>query len=176
MRWFRFAVLVCLATVLQAGFLVNLSIKPDLLLIVLVFFAVYSNTADAIITSFAIGFAADLIGRTMGPQMISFGLFGTLLAYLRRVIAIRKMPYQGLAIFVTALLAGVLAHLLDSLAGQPAAPNIYGVTFGTALCSGIVGPFLFLPIAWWMHIRTGLSRRRGIRKERIVPRKTNHKT
>ena len=117
MRWFRFAVLLCLATVLQAGFLANLSIKPDLLLIVLVFFAVYSNTADAIITSFTIGFAADLIGRTMGPQMISFGLFGTLLAYLRRVIAIRKMPYQGLAIFVTALLAGALAYLLDLLTG-----------------------------------------------------------
>lgn len=120
MRWFRFAVLVSLATVLQAGFLANLSIKPDLLLIVLVFLAIHSNTADAIITSFTIGFAADLIGRTMGPQMISFGLFGTLLAYLRRVLAIRKMPYQGLAIFVTALLAGVCASFgfADGRAGR----------------------------------------------------------
>jgi rod shape-determining protein MreD len=164
MRWFRFAVLVSLATVLQAGFLANLSIKPDLLLIVLVFLAIHSNTADAIITSFTIGFAADLIGRTMGPQMISFGLFGTLLAYLRRVLAIRKMPYQGLAIFVTALLAGGLAHLLDLLTGEPAAPNLYGVTFGIALCSGIVGPFLFLPTAWWMHIKTSRSGRRGTHK------------
>ncbi|KPL24778.1 MAG: hypothetical protein AMJ75_02715 [Phycisphaerae bacterium SM1_79] len=160
MRWFRFAVLACLATVLQAGFLASLKIRPDLLLILLVFFAIYCSTTDAIITSFTIGFAADLIGRTMGPQMISFGLFGTLLAYLRRAITIREMPYQALAIFVTGLLAGALAHCLNLLTGEPTAPNIYRVTFGMALYSSIVGPFLFLPIAWWMHIKTRRSGRR----------------
>ena len=35
-------------------------IKPDLLLILLVFFALRSNSTDAIVASFAIGFAADL--------------------------------------------------------------------------------------------------------------------
>jgi len=105
MRWFRFAVIVLLATILQASLLANLNIKPDLPLILLVFFAIYCNTAEAIISSFAIGFAADLIGTTMGPQMISFGLFGTDLAYLHRFIAIRKMPYQALVIFITSFLA-----------------------------------------------------------------------
>lgn len=164
MRWFRFAVLVSLATVLQASLLANLNIRPDLLLVLLVFFAIHCNTSDAIITSFTIGFAADLIGRTMGPQIISFGLFGTLLAHLRRVITIRRMPYQALAIFATAFMAGVLAHGLNLLKGEPGAPNMYGVMFGTALYSGIVGPFLFLPSAWWMHIKAGRSSRREIHK------------
>ena len=153
MRWFRFAVFICLVTVLQASLLSSWNIKPDLLLILLVFFAIYCSTTEAIITSFAIGFAADIIGSTMGPQMISFGLFGTLLAYLHRVIAIRKMSYQSLAIFVVALSGGTLAYFLTFLKDQLAASNIYTVLFGTSLYSAIVGPFLFLPSAWWMRIK-----------------------
>lgn len=156
MRWFRFAVLISLVSVLQAGLLAYLNIKPDLLLILLVFFAIYCNTSEAILTSFTIGFAADIIavGSAMGPQIISFGLFGTALAYLRRVITIRKMPYQSLAIFITALLIGTLTHFLAFLKGQPTASNIYAGLFGSSLCSAIVGPFLFLPSAWWMRIKT----------------------
>ena len=155
MRWFRFAVLILLVTVLQASLLANLRIKPDLLLILLVFFAIYCNTSEAIITSFVIGFAADLIGSAMGPQMISFGLFGTLLAYLHRAIAIRKMPYQGLAIFATALLTGALAHLLAFvIKSEPISANIYAVLLGTCLFSSLVGPPLFLPSAWWMRMKT----------------------
>jgi rod shape-determining protein MreD len=154
MRWFRFAVLVLLTTVLQASFLADLNIKPDLLLILLVFFAIHCNTSEAIISSFTIGFAADLIGRTMGPQMLSFGLFGTALAYLHRVITIRKMSYQSLAIFITGFLAGILAHLLTLLKDPLATSDIYAVLFWIPLYSSIVGPFLFLPSAWWMRIKT----------------------
>jgi len=153
MRWFRFAVLLSLVTVLQASVLASLNIRPDLPLILLVFFAIYCNTHDAIITSFTIGFAADIIGYTMGPQIISFGILGTSLAYLHRLIVIRKMPYQALAIFVTGLLAGALTYILTFLKGQPTAANLYAVLFGTPLYSAIAGPFLFLPLAWWMRIK-----------------------
>jgi len=157
MRWFRFAVFISLVTVLQAG-LVDIiavtNIKPDLLLILLVFFAIYCNTSEAIITSFTIGFAADIIGSTMGPRIIILGLFGTLLAYLHRVITIRKMPYQSAVIFITSFLSGVLVHFLTFLKGQPTMPHIYAVLFGTSLYSSILGPFLFLPSAWCMRIKT----------------------
>jgi rod shape-determining protein MreD len=159
MRWFRFAVLVLLATVLQAGFLANFNIKPDLLLILLVFFAVYCNTSEAIVSSFMIGFAADLIAPVMGPQTISFGLVGTLLAYLHRVLAIRKMHYQALAIFVTGILTGILAILLNMLRGETPLPGFFGGMLIISLISGIVGPFLFLPSAWWMRIKTNRFRR-----------------
>ena len=159
MRWFRFAVFILTVTVLQASLLDIIAvtawnIKPDLLLILLVFFAIYSNTSEAIITSFTIGFAADIIGPAMGPQIISFGLFGTALAYLHQVIAIKKMAYQSAAIFITGFLAGVLVYLLTYLKGQPTGAGIYAVLFGTSLYSALVGPFLFLPSAWWMRIKT----------------------
>jgi len=153
MHWLRFSVLVLLAAVLQASFFADLNSKPDLLLILLVFFAVYCDTADAIICSFVIGFAADLIGPTMGPKMISYGIFGSILAYLHRVIEIRKIPHQIVAIFITALLASSLAYLLNYLKGVPPPPKIVAPLFGIALYSSIVGPFLFLPFAWWMRIK-----------------------
>jgi len=153
MHWLRFAVLLLLATVLQASFFADLNSKPDLLLILLVFFAVYCDTADAIICSFVVGFTADLIGPAMGPQIISFGIFGSALAYLHRVITIKKIPYQIVAIFITALLVGSLTCLLNYLKGQPSPPKILVPLFGNALYSSLVGPFLFLPFAWWMRIR-----------------------
>ncbi len=159
MRWFRFAVLVLFATVLQAGFMANFNYKPDLLLLLLVFFAVYCNTSEAIVSSFVIGFAADLIGPIMGPQTISFGLLGTLLAYLHRVLAIRKMHYQALAIFVTGILTDILVNLLNLIRGEPPLPGFFGSMLKISLISGIAGPFLFIPSAWWMRIKTNRFRR-----------------
>jgi len=162
MRWFRFALLILTVTILQKGLLARWSSKPDLLVIFLVFYAVHYSTSEAIISSFTIGFAADLVGSPMpmGPHMISFGLFGTLLAYLHRVIAIKRMPYQALAIFATSVLTGLAAHLLAHIAGEPITANIFSVVFITALYSSIVGPFLFMPAAWWMRIRTNRFGRR----------------
>jgi rod shape-determining protein MreD len=164
MRWLRFAVLILITTMLQTGLVditavTTLNIKPDLLLILLVFFAIYCSRSEAIITSFAIGFAADIIGSVMGPKTISFGLFGTALACLSSVIAIKKMFYQSLVTFLTAILAGMLAQFLTFLKGQPTVAGTYTVIFGTAIYSAILGPFLFLPAAWWMRIKTQRFRR-----------------
>ena len=159
MQWAKYAVLILAATVVQADLIEIIAVgnvKPDWLLILLVFFAIHRNTTEAIITSFTIGFASDLIGfpALIGPWMISFGVLGTTLAYLHRVIAIRQIPYQAAAIFIVGILAGILAHLLSSMRGQSSGANIYGVIFGTALYSALLGPFLFLLSAWWMNIKT----------------------
>jgi rod shape-determining protein MreD len=159
MRWLRFAVFILVVTVLQAGLvdiiaISRLNIKPDLLLILMVFFSIYCNQSEAIITSFTIGFAADIIGSAMGSRTISFGLFGTLLSYLHGVIIIKKMPYQSLVVFISSILTGVMVNLLTLLKGQSIGANPYTSLFWTSVYSGIVGPFLFLPTAWWMRIKT----------------------
>ncbi len=165
MRWLRFAVFILIVTVLQAGLVdiiavSRLNIKPDLLLILMVFFSIYCNQPEAIITSFTIGFAADIIGSAMGSRIISFGLFGTLLSYLHGVITIKKMPYQSLVIFISSLLTGVMVNFLTLLKeGQPTTANAYTSLFWTSVYSGIVGPFLFLPTAWCMRIKTYRSGR-----------------
>ena len=159
MRWFRFAVLILAVAILQKGIFMSWHTRPDSLLILLVFFAVYCNTSDAIITSFAIGFAADLIGSplSMGSHMIGFGAVGTLLAYLQRVITIRRKPHQALAIFIVVFLAGAATNLLSR---EAISANLFWNLLRTALCSGIVGPFLFPPVAWCMNMKINRSRRR----------------
>jgi rod shape-determining protein MreD len=159
MRWARFTVFILIAAILQAGLVdmiavTSAHIKPDLLLILLVFFAIYSNTTEAVITSFALGFAGDLISSAMGTHMISFCLFGTLLAYVHRVLAVRTMPYQALAIFVMGFLTSSLILFLTFLKGQSCPYSVSAALFAVPLYSAIIGPFLFLPCAWCMRINT----------------------
>lgn len=164
MRWLRFAILVLLVTVLQTSLVdviavTAVNIKPNLLLILLVFFAVHCSDTEVVITSFTIGFAADIIGPAMGPQIISFGLLGTLLADLRHLIGIKKVPYQALAIFVTGILTTTMTFFLTFLKAEPTPSNICTQLFWTPLYSAILGPFLFLPSAWWMRIKKRRTKR-----------------
>ncbi|MHC4754542.1 MAG: hypothetical protein ACYTBP_05305 [Planctomycetota bacterium] len=86
---------------------------------------------------------------------MSFTIFGVAVAYLNRVIAIRKMPYHGAAIFAVGILTGLLAYLLGRIfSGLQPDPDILTIVFFNSLYSGLVGPFLFLPCAWWMRIQT----------------------
>ncbi len=159
MRWLRFAALILAAMILQTGLVgiiaTRSGIKPDLLLVLLVFFAVRCSSSDAVITSFTIGFAADLISPTMGlmgPRIISFGLFGTLLSDLHGIISTRRMLYQAITIFMTGVLTAVLSHLLTLLRAEVATTSLYTQFLGQPLYSALVGPFLSLPVGWWMRM------------------------
>jgi rod shape-determining protein MreD len=163
MHWLRFVALLIVATLLQADLLNAIEvagIKPDLHLVLLAFFAIFCEPRVAIITSFSIGLAADLIGPSMGPGIISFGLMGTGLCYLSKYVSLQTMPFQAAAIFVLGFAAAVFAYILSMFQTQSAYQKSFGALFGTPLYSAIVGPFLFLPIAWWMHIRITRRRRR----------------
>ena len=166
MRWVRFSVLILVVTIVQASLSARLGvgslhIRPDLLLVFLVFFAIYSKVNDAIITSFVIGFACDIAspGTAVGSHTLSFCVIGTILTRLNRIIAIRKMPYQAIAIFVVGFLTGVLAHFLSMPKYETMPTNVYTVIFGQSLYSSVIGPFLFLPAAWLMGIKIGCSKR-----------------
>ena len=161
MRWFRYAVFILAVTVLQASRVLDLiavtqfSIKPDLLLVLMVFLAINCGPSEAIILSFATGFAADIIDLPIGPHIISFGLLGSLLVYVRNFIMVRKMLRQAIVIFLTSILAGIVSQLLAWMKGQPGTPNIYSVFLGNALYSAVLGPYvcsMFSVVAGWMGI------------------------
>ena len=168
MRWFRFAVLVLVASILQTGpvglIAIHSEIRPDLLLILLVFFSLRSNTTDAIITSFAIGFVADLSSSALsllGPRMISFGLFGTLLSDLNSTLYVRRLLYQALTIFVMSDLTTGLTCLLTLLRAGTVATNLTTAFLWQPLYSALLGPFLFLLVGWSMRMH-GRSRRSSL--------------
>ncbi len=172
MHWFRFAVLVLVASVLQASLMGALSIirpdvKPDLLLILLVFFAVRNKPTHAVICSFIIGFAADLTSPAvglMGPRIISFGVFGTLLSDLQGIISTRRGIYQAATIFLVGALTAGLSYLLTLLRAETTEVSLAAQVFWQPLYSAILGPFLSLPMAWWMRMnRKNRGRRAGRR-------------
>ena len=151
MQWVKFIVLLIIVTLLQANPVNLISVKditPDLLLILLVFWAVHFDITDAIIGSFAIGFAFDLIGPSVGPGVIGFGLLGTLLARLNKFIAIRKKTYQVAAVFIVGVLTGILIYLLSLFKSKYITLHFFAFVFGRSLYSGLVGPLLFLFFFW----------------------------
>jgi rod shape-determining protein MreD len=163
MQWLRFVALVLVGTLLQADLLKVISIasvQPNLLIIFLVFFAIYCEKKDAIIASFAIGFAFDLISTSMGPATISFGLIGTGISYLSKVFRLRRMPFQAAAIFLTVIATAIFCYFFRRIQQQPEYHEFWEPAFMTALYSAIIGPFLFLPVSWWMQIKIHRQGRR----------------
>jgi cell shape-determining protein MreD len=161
MRWPRFVVLVLVTALLQASFIDTIGvtsyrITPDLLLILTVFFATRCDVTEAIISSFAIGLAADLsnIGSRMGPWILSFGILGTGLAYLHGVISLKKMPHQALAIFVTGIGAGILSGFLAGRSEE------LKLIIGSAAYSAVIGPFLSLLLDLIMPVKKSKRGRR----------------
>ncbi|MBN1508874.1 MAG: rod shape-determining protein MreD [Sedimentisphaerales bacterium] len=171
MRWFRFAVLVLAATILQTSLVGTISVRgiqPNLLLILLVFFSVRIDPRDAIVASFAIGLAADLsnpVADLMGPQIISFGVFGTLLSDVHSIVSIQRISHQVVTIFVVGALTALLSYLLTLFRAEPVTAHFSQQLLWQPLYSAILGPFLFFPVAWWMRIgRKGRKRMRpGLR-------------
>jgi rod shape-determining protein MreD len=159
MRWIRFAVLVLAASILQASLMdmlrVRHDVKPDLLLVLLVYFGTRCNSTDGVITSFAIGFVADLVSPirgVMGPRIISFGLFGTLLSDVQGVFSLKRPLYQGGAIFFIGVLTSVLSYLLASLRAEGGQTSLLALFLWQPLYSGILGPLFSLLVGWWMHM------------------------
>ena len=162
MRWVRFSIILFAATLLNSGNMLNiisvgsLNIKPDLLLILLLFFGINCEATTAVAASFAIGFAADISGSSMGPYIISFGLFGSLISQMRKVVIMKRMTHQGAAIFFTGIIAGGLAHVLNLFKTGEVASNLFVVQTGTSLYSGLIGPLVWLVlsrISEWLGIR-----------------------
>jgi rod shape-determining protein MreD len=144
MKWPRFTFLVILVAVLQVSAAMNilsltdLRIKPDILLILLVYFAVNCDGYDAVITSFALGFAADITGMVIGPHLISYGIIGTVIAHVRKVILLKNTRQQALTIFVTGILAQAVALMFTELkAPELAKAGVFEI-FAVAAYSAIL--------------------------------------
>lgn len=161
MRWVRFAILLLLVAFVQGGKLpdfvaLKIGAKPDFLLILLVFFALHCYGYEAVITSFAIGFAADIASGSLGPYLISFGLCGATLGNLRQFIAIRRTLHVIAAVAATALVAGLLTQLLTFFEGQSCPSGWFSLLLGMAIYSGLVAPYLFsalLSMIDWLGVK-----------------------
>lgn len=168
MRWIRFFILLILLTLLNICSLMDmieygrLDIKPDFLLILLVFISINSSANDTLIAAFAIGFAADISGATMGPATLIFGLAGGIISLIRQVVVMKRMIHQGLAVFIIGVTAGLFVQLLTLFKTGQAV--VWTSIFGTSLYSAVAAPFVWIVLsilAGWIGIRHGSSRMRA---------------
>jgi rod shape-determining protein MreD len=152
MKWLRFILLMLFIAVLQSSTVMNIfalterHIKPNIFLILLVYFAINCNSFDAIITSFAIGFAADLAGAVMGPHIISYGLIGVAVAYVRNIILLKKTNQQAMAIFAAGIFIELIAVLLTGIKASGLARADGIEIFAVAAYSAILWFMLKWPI------------------------------
>ncbi len=157
MQWIRFTIFVMGLAIIQTGLLDIIAIgaenkiKPDLLLIAMIFFAIYYKNKEVIISSFAIGFVADVsAGTFIGSQTLAFGLLGSLIGFLNKALSIKKMGYQAAAILIISLTVKIITAILTKIRGQHFDENIYSIILFVSIYSAVVGPFLFLPYRWLM--------------------------
>ncbi len=159
MPWIRFVILVLTCTILQNSLIsvmavTGADIQPNLLLILMVFFAMYCRNEEAIITSFSIGFMVDLTGLSMGPYMIAYGLVGSILAELRHLFVVRRAPTQIAITLVVGVLCAGLALLLYPIKGHPNTESLSLILLWQPLYSAILCPFVIFPLEYV----TGMNR------------------
>jgi rod shape-determining protein MreD len=152
MKWFRFSLLILAATIISSSDLMNYIslteryIKPNLLLMLLVYFAISCESYDAIICCFSIGLAADITGTLIGPYFLSYGIIGTALSFVRKLIILKKTGQQAFAIFVTGLLIQLLAVLLMKLKVSNVTNAGFFIVFATSMYSAILWFLLKIPV------------------------------
>ncbi len=152
MKWWRFTFLIILVAVLQTSAamnllsLTNLRIKPDILLILLVYFAVYCDVYDAVIISFALGFAADITGAVIGPHFISYGIIGIAIAHIRRIILLKTTGQQAMTVFITGILTEAVALILTQLKASELVRTGVFEFFAVAVYSAILWFLIKWPV------------------------------
>lgn len=120
MRWIPFVILVYVACVLQTtamAFLEVHSVRPDLLVLVAVYYALLARRPDALLACWLLGLAVDLNGLSfhtrsnVGLHALAFGLIALL------AVRVRELFFRDqMMTFVWFMVAWVL--LLEALVGM----------------------------------------------------------
>jgi len=149
MRWITFFIILLAATLLEAGNLLNWmaiggwTIRPGILITVLVYYALSSRPDQAVSCSFLTGLAADLWTGLLGPHMICYGIMGLLLNSISHTLTMRRATHKALFVFLAYMLTEMGAYWLWVLRIQGTRSNIYSVLLLTGLYSAIVSPLVW---------------------------------
>jgi cell shape-determining protein MreD len=149
MRWILFILLTMAASVLEAGNLLNLiafgygQVRPSILLVLLVFFALRTEPMEAVGISFLLGFAADLAGPVMGPNTICWGVAGSLLAQMQGLLNVRHSVYQIAVVLAAALVLMGASHGLAVLKTEQTGTLPLRILLGRAFYTAAIVPFLW---------------------------------
>lgn len=162
MRWFSFITVLLIATLLEAGNLLNFFevngwfIRPGILITLLVYYALVCSYDEAIVASFFIGFAADLAGGVMGPHMICYGLFGVLLNQMGQMLIMKRAIYKAVIVFAAFFLTESLSFWLGNFKLDETRENAMSILLPMAICSAVISPLIWSvlsALSGWTNIQ-----------------------
>ncbi|MCH7808306.1 MAG: rod shape-determining protein MreD [Planctomycetes bacterium] len=160
MRWLTFLLLAGLALVLQsaiAPFVEIFGVRPDWLLVVVVFFSLYARASDAALGAWMIGFAADLMTiERMGLLSLSYLAAALLVSTIRDYVFCYR---AGTQFIVTAVICFIVhfgwwtyRHVLYDPAGSLFVDFVQHVALSslyTAVWAPFVHRFLLMGGRWF---------------------------
>lgn len=168
MRWFSFILILLVATLLEAGNLLNMAafgewyIRPDILITLLVYYALSCRSSEAISCSFLIGFGADLSTGVLGPHMICYGIMGLLLNQVSPMLSMKRATHKALFVFMTYMVTEIAAYWLSYLRTHEIRTNVYSILFFTGLYSAIISPLVWSvlsSLSGWSKIKQPRNQR-----------------
>lgn len=162
MRWFSFLTILLAATLLEAGNLLNFFpvtgwyVKPGILITLLVYYALVCRYEEAIVTSFFIGFAADLATGIMGPHMISYGLLGVFLNQMGQMLVVKRAVFKAAIVFLAFVLAETCAYWLFVLKMDETLQDAQSIILLRGFYSAVVSPLIWSvlsALSGWTNIQ-----------------------
>jgi len=159
MHWIRFIILILIAAIVQTSLVsvvavTEAQIRPNLLLILMVFFAIHCPAQEAIVSAFVIGLFADLIGAGMGPLLLAYGVIGSLISEVRHSLMMRHIPQQMIVVFVAGCVCGLIAMVLFRIKNCPLPTAATHLVFWQPLYSALLAG----PLFWILQLMGPLYR------------------
>ncbi|MCE5185740.1 MAG: rod shape-determining protein MreD [Planctomycetaceae bacterium] len=164
MRWFSFITILFGATLLEAGDLLNVFavtgwyVRPSILITLLLYYSLVCRYDEAIVTSFFIGFAADLASHAgvMGPHMLCYGILGVILNQTSQMIIMKRAIYKASFVFLAYMLAESAANWMENIKLGETREDMMSILFLTALYSAVISPLIWSvlsALSGWSNIQ-----------------------
>ena len=154
MKTARNVLLIILALFLQTSWTNAISlwdVKPDLVVLILVFIGITSGQIEATILGFFSGFLIDIYNpEAMGINALSNSIIGFAVGYSRVGIVAEDIQVQAAAIFIASLLRDLIYFICYTFPDPiQALYNVLRFGLGTAVYTALLGTLISLGM---MHV------------------------
>jgi rod shape-determining protein MreD len=152
MRWIAFVILLYVVTVLQttvAPFIAVHTIRPDLMVIMAVHYALLVRTSDALIACWCIGIAIDLTGisyahySNVGINALAIGLLTIFIVNIRELTfrdsVVTQLIFTFLVKLALALMVGM--HMLFVLGDWGRFGEVLTTAIWAAVYTAVLSPY-----------------------------------
>ena len=148
----RHVLLMILALLVQTSWAHTLQVsgvRPDFVLLLVVYVGIASGQIEATILGFVSGFLLDVYNPAfMGVNALANAVVGFAVGYSREGIVAEELRVQGLVIFFAGLIQNLIFFAFSSFSNPGAIlPAFFRYGIGSALYSAIIGIALLLAMS-----------------------------